>query len=35
MTGAQVARSILDRNGLTDVPVEPVAGQLTDHYETR
>ena len=33
MTGAQVARSILDRNGLTDVPVEPVAGQLTDHYD--
>ena len=35
MTGAQVARSILDRNGLTDVPVEPVAGQLTDHYDPR
>ena len=33
MTGAQVARSILDRNGLTNVPVEPVAGQLTDHYD--
>ena len=33
MTGAQVARSILDRNGLTHVPVEPVAGQLTDHYD--
>lgn len=33
MTGAQVARSILDRNGLTDIPVEPVAGQLTDHYD--
>ncbi len=33
MTGAQVARMILDRNGLTDVPVEPVAGQLTDHYD--
>ena len=35
MTGAQVARSILDRNGLTDVRVEPVAGQLTDHYDPR
>ena len=35
MTGAQVARSILDRNGLTDVKVEPVAGQLTDHYDPR
>jgi Zn-dependent membrane protease YugP len=33
MTGAQVARTILDRNGLTNVPVEPVAGQLTDHYD--
>ncbi len=33
MTGAQVARSILDRNGLTNVRVEPVAGQLTDHYD--
>lgn len=35
MTGAQVARSILDRNGLTEVKVEPVAGQLTDHYDPR
>lgn len=35
MTGAQVARSILDRNGLTDVRVEPVAGTLTDHYDPR
>ena len=35
ITGAQVARMILDRNGLYDVPVEPVAGQLTDHYDPR
>ncbi len=35
MTGAQVARSMLDRNGLTNVRVEPVAGQLTDHYDPR
>jgi Zn-dependent membrane protease YugP len=35
MTGAQVARSILDRNGLTEVKVEPVPGQLTDHYDPR
>ena len=28
MTGAQVARSILDRNGLTNVRVEPVAGPV-------
>ena len=33
MSGAQVARAILDRNGLNNVPVEPVAGQLTDHYD--
>ncbi|MBA2443019.1 MAG: zinc metallopeptidase [Rubrobacter sp.] len=33
MTGAQVARTILDRNGLSNVKVEPVAGQLTDHYD--
>ena len=35
MSGEQIARSILDRNGLTNVPVEPVAGQLTDHYDPR
>jgi Zn-dependent membrane protease YugP len=35
MTGAQAARLILDRNGLSNVPVEPVAGQLTDHYDPR
>ena len=33
LTGAQVARMILDRNGLSNVRVEPVAGQLTDHYD--
>src|SRR5918999_1169824 len=35
MTGRQVARSILDRNGLSNVRVEPVPGQLTDHYDPR
>src|SRR3712207_547913 len=35
LTGAQVARMILDRNGLTNVRVEPVAGTLTDHYDPR
>lgn len=34
-TGAQVARMILDRNGLADVPVEPVAGRLSDNYDPR
>jgi Zn-dependent membrane protease YugP len=33
LTGAQTARMILDRNNLTNVKVEPVAGQLTDHYD--
>jgi uncharacterized protein len=35
LTGAQTARLILDRNGLTNVRVEPVPGQLTDHYDPR
>ena len=33
LTGAQTARMILDRNNLSNVSVEPVAGQLTDHYD--
>ncbi|MGL4663037.1 MAG: zinc metallopeptidase [Culicoidibacterales bacterium] len=33
LTGAQVARMILDQNGLSDVPVERISGQLTDHYD--
>ncbi len=35
LTGAQVARTILDRNGLQDVPVEAIPGELTDHYDPR
>ena len=35
LTGAEVARMILDRNGLTRVRVEPVPGVLTDHYDPR
>jgi uncharacterized protein len=35
LTGAQTARMILDRNNLTNVQVEPVAGRLTDHYDPR
>ncbi|HHW32212.1 MAG TPA: zinc metallopeptidase [Clostridiaceae bacterium] len=34
-TGADIARYILDRNGLGDVQVERVAGSLTDHYDPR
>ncbi|MFD2868104.1 zinc metallopeptidase [Kurthia populi] len=33
MTGAEVARRILDMNGLENVRVEPVAGVLSDHYD--
>ncbi len=32
LTGYQVARDILDRNGLSDVPVKATAGVLSDHY---
>lgn len=35
MTGADVARAILERSGLHDVMVEGVAGDLTDHYDPR
>lgn len=33
LTGYQAARRMLDSHGLEDVPIEPVAGQLTDHYD--
>lgn len=32
-TGAQVARMILDRNGLQNVAIERIRGSLTDHYD--
>ena len=35
MTGAQVAKSLLQRNQLFDVQVEEVGGQLSDHYDPR
>ncbi|HWB56400.1 MAG TPA: zinc metallopeptidase [Gaiellaceae bacterium] len=36
MTGAQVARAILDANGLHEVPVSPSpGGPLSDHYDPR
>lgn len=34
-TGAQVARAILDRAGLRDVPVEQIPQRLGDHYDPR
>ena len=35
MTGAQAARMILDANGMSDVPIQVVAGKLSDHYDPR
>lgn len=35
MTGADAARLILDRNGLQQVKIEQVAGNLTDHFDPR
>ncbi|MEH7380769.1 zinc metallopeptidase [Bacillus sp. JJ1533] len=35
MTGAEVARRILDQNGLYDVRIEETPGLLSDHYDPR
>ena len=35
MTAAQVCRQILDENGLFQIRIERVAGNLTDHYDPR
>lgn len=35
LTGAQVARGILDKYGLFEVRVEATPGELTDHYDPR
>ena len=35
MTGAQAAETILRANGIYDVSVQRVAGELTDHYDPR
>ena len=35
MTGRQMAQAIMQRNGVTDVGVEPVGGMLSDHYDPR
>lgn len=35
MTGAEVARRILDHNGLTRVRIEHIQGDLTDHFDPR
>jgi len=33
LSGAEAAREVLDRAGLEGMPVEEVAGHLTDHYD--
>lgn len=35
MTGAQAAHEILRRNGIMDVQIQHVSGNLTDHYDPR
>lgn len=35
ITGADAARMILDRNGLSNVRIERVSGNLSDHYDPR
>ena len=35
LTGYDVARKILDENGLHDIRVERVAGNLTDHFDPK
>ncbi len=35
LTGAAAARHLLDSAGLQDVAIEPIAGELTDHYDPR
>jgi Zn-dependent membrane protease YugP len=33
LSGAEAAREVLDSAGLTSMPIEMVAGHLTDHYD--
>ncbi len=33
MTGAEVARRMLDTNGLSNIQIEETSGTLTDHYD--
>lgn len=35
LSGAAAARHILDSAGLSEVPIEPTPGHLTDHYDPR
>lgn len=35
MTGAEAAKKLLNSQGIFDVTVRPIQGQLTDHYDPR
>lgn len=35
LTGAQAARKLLDINGLSNIGIESIGGNLTDHYDPR
>lgn len=35
MTGAQAAQAVLSAHGVTGVRIEPVSGNLTDHFDPR
>ena len=35
ITGEKAARRMLDENGLSDVRIERISGELTDHYDPR
>ena len=35
LTGAMAARQILDANGLTNIPIEHISGELSDHFDPR
>lgn len=35
MTGAEAAKLMLERQGVTDCKIEPFAGRLSDHYDPR
>lgn len=35
VTGAQIARMILDQNGLRNIRIEGISGSLTDHYDPK
>ena len=35
LTGGQTARTILDSNGMIKMPIKPIRGNLSDHYNPR